>query len=88
MWSSIKNYQYKNLASFEKKHCCDFAENFMHKSVFTIERYKYDFIFMFYSHAVYICKTERNKELELVKCYDETNIKVFALSLWLKISWG
>ena len=23
----------------------------------------YDFIFMFYSHVVYICKTERNKEL-------------------------
>ena len=33
----------------------------------TIERYKYDFIFMFYSHVVYICKTERNKEFDFGK---------------------
>ena len=32
----------------------------------TIERNRYDFIFMFYSHVVYICKTERNKESESV----------------------
>ena len=32
--TKLCEYQW-NLARFEKNHCCDFAENFMHKSLFS-----------------------------------------------------